>query len=125
MRATPPCARMSAGTRSSAITAHAPASSARRACSAFTTSQITPPLSISGKVRLTCIVPVCFCMTNYLLDDWVYNVCTNILSHREKGPLQPIEDVETSHMGHYPRVCELSEKNAFCTFYLTPTRNTT
>ena len=31
MRATPPCARMSAGTRSSAMTATAPASSAMRA----------------------------------------------------------------------------------------------
>jgi len=46
-------------------------------------------------------------MTNYLLDDWVYNVCTNILSHREKGPLQPIEGVEASHMGHYsPGTCK-------------------
>ena len=34
MRATPPSTRMSAGTRSSAITATAPASSAIRACSA-------------------------------------------------------------------------------------------
>ena len=33
-RATPPSALMSAGMRSSAITAHAPASSASRACSA-------------------------------------------------------------------------------------------
>ena len=36
MRATPPSARMSAGTRSSAITAAAPASSAIFACSAVT-----------------------------------------------------------------------------------------
>ncbi len=35
MRATPPSRRMSAGTRSSAITAQAPASSAIFACSAF------------------------------------------------------------------------------------------
>ncbi len=48
IRATPPSARMSAGTRSSAITAHAPASSAIRACSAVVTSMITPPLSISA-----------------------------------------------------------------------------
>ena len=44
--ATPPSLRMSAGTRSSAITATAPASSAMRACSTLTTSMITPPLSI-------------------------------------------------------------------------------
>lgn len=67
IRATPPVARMSAGTRSSAMTAHAPASSAIRAfcdtaseikaikvlhysrvygirtCSALTTSMMTPP----------------------------------------------------------------------------------
>ena len=53
MRATPPAARMSAGTRSSAITATAPASSAIRACSAVVTSMMTPPLSISASPRLT------------------------------------------------------------------------
>ena len=57
MRATPPCARMSAGTRSSAITATAPAASAIFACSASTTSMITPPLSISARPLLTLIVP--------------------------------------------------------------------
>src|SRR3954451_25256493 len=58
MRATPPSRRMSAGTRSSAITATAPASSAPRACSASITSMITPPLSISASPVLTRIVPV-------------------------------------------------------------------
>src|SRR5689334_16570422 len=58
MRATPPSARMSAGTRSSAITAQAPASSAMRACSASVTSMITPPFSISARPLLTLIVPV-------------------------------------------------------------------
>src|SRR2546423_7208833 len=58
MRATPPCKRMSAGTRSSAIPATAPASSAIFACSALTTSMITPPLSISASPLLTRIVPV-------------------------------------------------------------------
>src|SRR4051812_27728401 len=58
IRATPPCARMSAGTRSSAITATAPASSAILAWSAVTTSMITPPLSISAIPRLTRAVPV-------------------------------------------------------------------
>ena len=52
MRATPPSRRMSAGTRSSAITAAAPASSAIFACSGVTTSMITPPLSISARPRL-------------------------------------------------------------------------
>ncbi len=46
IRATPPAARMSAGTRSSAMTATAPASSAIFACSGVTTSMMTPPLSI-------------------------------------------------------------------------------
>jgi hypothetical protein len=49
MRATPPSARMSLGTRSSAITATAPEASATRACSASTTSMMTPPLSISAR----------------------------------------------------------------------------
>jgi hypothetical protein len=44
---------MSAGTRSSAITAQAPASSAIFACSAVVTSMITPPLSISARPVLT------------------------------------------------------------------------
>src|SRR4051812_39591453 len=53
IRATPPSRRMSAGTRSSAITADAPASSAIFACSASTTSMMTPPLSISARPALT------------------------------------------------------------------------
>src|SRR5262245_1156239 len=58
MRATPPSRRMSAGTRSSAITAHAPASSAMRAWSAVVTSMITPPFNISASPLLTRIVPI-------------------------------------------------------------------
>ncbi len=58
IRATPPCERMSAGTRSSAITATAPAASAIVACSEVTTSMMTPPLSISAMPRLTRVVPV-------------------------------------------------------------------
>ena len=58
MRATPPSRRMSAGTRSSAMTAQAPASSAILACSGVTTSMMTPPLSISARPRLTGKVPV-------------------------------------------------------------------
>src|ERR671910_1241501 len=61
MRATPPSRRMSAGTRSSAITAAAPASSAIFACSGVTTSMITPPLSISARPALTLKVPVSMC----------------------------------------------------------------
>src|SRR5215472_4037502 len=53
MRATPPSLRMSAGTRSSAITDAAPAFSAITACSALVTSMITPPLSISAKPTFT------------------------------------------------------------------------
>src|SRR6185436_704991 len=58
IRETPPWARMSAGTRSRAITATAPASSAILACSGVTTSMMTPPLSISAIPRLTREVPV-------------------------------------------------------------------
>src|SRR3954463_5785175 len=56
--ATPPWARMSAGTRSSAMTATAPASSAIFAWSAVTTSMMTPPFSISARPRFTRLVPV-------------------------------------------------------------------
>src|SRR5713101_3326748 len=58
IRATPPSLRMSAGTRSSAITAQAPASWAIRACSGVTTSMITPPLSIWASPALTLKDPV-------------------------------------------------------------------
>ena len=49
MRATPPSARICAGTRSSAITDAAPAFSATSACAASVTSMMTPPLSISAR----------------------------------------------------------------------------
>ena len=58
MRATPPAARMSAGTRSSAMTATAPASSAIFACSGVTTSMMTPPLSIWASPFLVAQVEV-------------------------------------------------------------------
>src|SRR5579859_4957079 len=53
MRATPPCARICAGTRSNAITAAAPAFSAISAWRASVTSMITPPLSISASPVLS------------------------------------------------------------------------
>src|SRR5487761_311954 len=53
IRATPPSFLMSAGTRSRAITAQAPESCAILACSAVTTSMITPPLSICARPALT------------------------------------------------------------------------
>src|SRR3954468_19457753 len=49
MRATPPSARICAGTRSSAITAQAPDRSAISAWRASVTSMMTPPFSISAK----------------------------------------------------------------------------
>jgi hypothetical protein len=58
IRETPPSARMSAGIRSRAITAQAPASSAMRACSGVVTSMMTPPLSIWASPVLTRVVPV-------------------------------------------------------------------
>src|ERR1700722_5876891 len=49
MRATPPSARICAGTRSRAMTATAPACSAMVACAGVVTSMMTPPLSISAR----------------------------------------------------------------------------
>src|SRR4051812_2599013 len=63
MRATPPSLRMSAGTRSSAMTDTAPAASAILASSGVTTSMITPPLSISASPVLTRRVAVSFTET--------------------------------------------------------------
>src|SRR3954462_13797978 len=74
MRDTPPWARMSAGTRSSAITATAPASSAIFACSGVTTSMITPPLSISAIPRLTRAVP-----TAGWFSDMVHRLLKQVL----------------------------------------------
>src|SRR6476619_958193 len=70
IRETPPWARMSAGTRSRAMTATAPASSAMRACSAVTTSMMTPPLSISAMPRLTRVVPVVLVPVALVPDCW-------------------------------------------------------
>ena len=56
--ATPPAALISEGTRSNAITATAPASSAISACSALTTSMMTPPFCISAIPLLTLSDPV-------------------------------------------------------------------
>src|SRR5436190_19282923 len=61
-RATPPSRRMSDGTRSSAITATAPASSAIFAWAGSTTSMMTPPFNISASPRFTRVVPVSWLM---------------------------------------------------------------
>ena len=70
IRDTPPCARISAGTRSKAITATAPESSAIFACSTFTTSMMTPPLSISAMPRFTRAPPT---WASFALD--IFNSC--------------------------------------------------
>ena len=69
MRATPPAARMSDGTRSSAITATAPASSAISACSGVTTSMMTPPLSIWARPFLVAQVEVSVMVVWALRED--------------------------------------------------------
>src|SRR5229473_4453320 len=71
IRATPPSALMSAGTRSSAMTATAPASSAIFACSGVTTSMITPPLSMSAIPRLTPAVPVTGAIPELISTLWL------------------------------------------------------
>src|SRR5215212_4052200 len=80
MRATPPSLRMSAGTRSSAMTATAPASSAIFAWSAVVTSMMTPPLSISARPRLTLNVP--FSATRSRIRDGRVVPAENFRSHR-------------------------------------------
>ena len=87
IRATPPCARISAGTRSSAITATAPAASAILACSALTTSMMTPPLSISAMPRLTRAVPTFWLMQMLLvMFSWqVFSSRSGCLLYFESG----------------------------------------
>src|SRR5262249_39652584 len=90
MRATPPWALMSAGTRSSAITATAPASSAIFACSASTTSMITPPLSISARPLFTRIVPSS-CTDSMLAVGLALALCGGllVLLLRSRHPVGP------------------------------------
>src|SRR4029453_8350732 len=76
MRATPPSFRMSDGTRSSAITATAPASSAIFACSALVTSMMTPPFSISANPTFNRGVP-----TSMLVPSSDCELCV-VLPHR-------------------------------------------
>src|SRR4051794_20156162 len=86
MRATPPWARMSAGTRSSAMTATAPASSAILACSGVTTSMITPPLSISAMPRLTRAVPTTGSWVGEVMLDWSCSGTENSTKEGERHP---------------------------------------
>src|ERR1017187_2925192 len=89
MRATPPSARICAGTRSSAITAAAPAVSAISACFAVVTSMITPPFSISGrpvfKRRLVVLFPL-FCDMG-LLSSWLHSILQRVDESRYPGEL--------------------------------------
>mmetsp|Transcript_44009 Transcript_44009/g.115626 ORF Transcript_44009/g.115626 Transcript_44009/m.115626 type:complete len:284 (+) Transcript_44009:1049-1900(+) len=71
-RATPPSALMSAGMRSRAITATAPASSAMRACSPSTTSMITPPFWKTAKARLAAVLP-----NSRSTGGWVHGAATS------------------------------------------------
>ena len=81
MRDTPPSARMSAGTLSSAMTEVAPASSAILAWSAVTTSMMTPPLSISARPVLRRRVPLWpFCISLIAqspLEQFLKNIFQN------------------------------------------------
>src|SRR5690625_3616731 len=70
IRETPPWARMSAGTRSRAMTATAPASSAIRACSGVTTSMMTPPLRWSARPRRTRAVAACGSWGADVVGSW-------------------------------------------------------
>src|SRR5215470_11992459 len=97
MRATPPSRRMSAGTRSSAITAHAPASSAIRACSALVTSMITPPLSISARPLLTRMVPVSATAASALGKFWRQCSEAAAAARRSGGGLERFQAVHVEH----------------------------
>src|SRR5829696_1390139 len=110
MRATPPSRRMSAGTRSSAITATAPASSATRACSASITSMITPPLSISASPVLTRIVPVSCIAVSLAREERLDGApelvrllqeehVTGVVEHDQLGAGEPVGRVGEPRLG--------------------------
>src|SRR5689334_8239254 len=100
IRATPPSRRMSAGTRSSAITAHAPASSAMRACSALVTSMITPPLSISARPLLTRIVPVSDTLNPFRQSDPGIVVQRSPTAFRDRAASVPDQVLEAIGVEH-------------------------
>src|SRR4051812_22097270 len=102
IRATPPCARMSAGTRSSAMTATAPASSAILAWSAVTTSMITPPLSISAIPRFTRAVPVVV-SDSAGLDDSTCGLVGADTALAPQRMTSPADRRTTVHGDHAPR----------------------
>src|SRR5579859_2901619 len=82
MRATPPSARICAGTRSRAMTETAPAFSAMTACSALVTSMMTPPLSISARpvFRRRLVLEPLF---------WdIYLPCGYLFANAKDGPQQ-------------------------------------
>mmetsp|Transcript_27432 Transcript_27432/g.43996 ORF Transcript_27432/g.43996 Transcript_27432/m.43996 type:complete len:317 (+) Transcript_27432:291-1241(+) len=83
--ATPPSLRMSAGMRSKAMTAHAPASSAILACSTFMTSIMTPPLSICAKPFFTVSVPTAIGLESDDMIDGELAFAGAKLQHRETG----------------------------------------
>src|SRR5262249_29915536 len=95
MRATPSSLRISDGTRSSAITATAPASSAIFACSALVTSMMTPPFSISANptfnrgVPTSMLVPSFDCELCALLSQRIAQIGDQIV-----GILQPDRDTD-------------------------------
>ena len=90
MRDTPPAARMSAGIRSSAMTAHAPACSAILACSGVVTSIITPPLSICANSLFNWYL---FSMMMNLLKVFTFWMSPSImlLWHEENAQFEDIQ----------------------------------
>src|SRR4030095_13137643 len=94
IRATPPSRRMSEGTRSSAMTAAAPASSAIFACSWLVTSMMTPPLSISASPM---------CLRSAMRSPFSSDMCGLLLAlyHWNRRALHPIPVAEPAARGFY------------------------
>src|SRR5262245_5323952 len=104
MRATPPSRRMSAGTRSSAMTAQAPASSAIFACSASTTSMITPPLSISASPLLTRMVPMS-AIGSILLREVLRHLCAEPVPCFDEDEVPAVRKDDCRHVPNRVEVC--------------------
>src|SRR5579871_1540485 len=97
MRATPPSLRISAGTRSSAITAEAPAFSAILACSALVTSMMTPPFSISASPTFT---------RNVSLSKWNIGFSPAILLYERGRRRRALRGVLDLRRGYPPQNIE-------------------
>ena len=109
MRLTPPAARMSAGMRSRAMTAQAPASSAMRACSGVVTSMITPPFSIWARLRFNSCLFCSMILFSFYCLIFCFGLAARLLrrGHRKGRSEVETPDAACGKRGRYRRAYSL------------------